>query len=96
MVQKVVWKLCAEAVFTARSICLLTTMEQQQKGHELKPRTWAASQVEEVISALWLIAGLLAWSAGIKWFAWILFVKAALDVLCAWVFVVKEIKEERK
>lgn len=44
---------------------------------------WTASKAEEVISALWLIAGLVAWNAGIYWLAVLCFVKAALDTLCS-------------
>ncbi len=37
------------------------------------------SIAEEIISVLWLIAGLLVQQAGCYWLAWILFAKAASD-----------------
>ena len=51
---------------------------------------------EEVLAALYLIAGLEAWQAGIRWLAWCLFVKAANDTVCALVAAVAEIVQERK
>ncbi|MGN6556066.1 MAG: hypothetical protein ACTHLW_20345 [Verrucomicrobiota bacterium] len=51
---------------------------------------WSRSVREEIISALWLIAALLAWIAGIKWLAWCLFVKSASDTVTAILFAVKE------
>ena len=41
------------------------------------------SIVEEALSALWLIAGMIAWSDGFHWFACLLFAKAALDTIAA-------------
>jgi hypothetical protein len=58
-------------------------------------KIWTRSIVEELIAVLWLIAGLLAWQSNIKWFAWILFVKAALDTLCAIHFAICEAQAER-
>lgn len=52
----------------------------------------ASSTDEEKISALWLIAGLLAWNDGIYWLAWCLFVKSALDVVCIVIASIKEMK----
>ena len=43
----------------------------------------SVSRCEEIISALWLIAGLLAWGNDIRWLAWCLFVKAATDTVCS-------------
>ena len=45
---------------------------------------------EEILSALYLIAGLLAIQCGIKWLAAVCFGKAALDAVCAIVFAVRE------
>jgi hypothetical protein len=49
---------------------------------------------EEALSALWLIAALLAYIAGIKWLAVALFIKAALDTIAAIHFAVTEAKSE--
>ena len=61
----------------------------------LDDRIWNRSIREEIISALWLIAGLLAWQDGIKWLAWLLFVKSAADTLTAIVFAIIEVKNMR-
>ncbi len=52
------------------------------------------SIVEESLSALWLIAGLLAWSNGFKWFAVFLFCKSAVDTLAA-LFASESNKEDQ-
>ena len=62
-------------------------------SHVRRP-AWTASKVEEVISALWAIAGLCAWTAGIRWLAWALLIKAALDTITAIVLAVVEIRAE--
>ena len=56
---------------------------------------WTESKVEEVISALWLIAALVAWSAGIRWFACLLFVKSAADSLISIHLARKEYRQEQ-
>ena len=61
----------------------------------MKTKPWTPSKTEEVIAALWLIAGLLAWLAGLKWLAWTLFVKCVLDVICCISFAIFEIREEQ-
>ena len=63
--------------------------------HGLVGRAWTPSMREEVLSALYLIAGLEAWQAGIRWLAWCLFVKAANDTVCALVAAVVETVHER-
>jgi hypothetical protein len=62
----------------------------------LGDRVWNRSIREEIISALWLIAGLVAWQGGIKWLAWMLFVKAASDMMAAIVFAIIEVKIVRR
>ena len=62
----------------------------------LGDQIWNRSIREEIISALWLIAGLLAWQGGIKWLAWLLFVKSATDTLTALVFAILEVKIMRR
>ena len=64
--------------------------------HGLVGRAWTPSMREEVLAALYLIAGLEAWQAGIRWLAWCLFFKAANDTVCALVAAVAEIVLERK
>ena len=49
----------------------------------LAGKAWSHSTREEVISALWLIAGLQAWGCGLRVFAVILFVKSAADTVCS-------------
>lgn len=65
----------------------------------MKKEIWSRSIREEIIAALWLIAGLLAWQAGNKWLAWLLFIKSVLDFLTAVFFAytegVKEILDRR-
>jgi len=41
------------------------------------------SAIEEYMSVMYLIAGILAWHADIKWLAIVLFVKSGLDALCS-------------
>lgn len=61
---------------------------------------WNRSVREEIVTALWLIAGLLAWQDNIKWLAWCLFVKAATDLMCcvfyAIVDSIREIAEKQR
>ena len=61
----------------------------------LGDRVWNRSIREEIISALWLISGLLAWQGGIKWLAWLLFVKSVSDMLAAIVFAIIEVTDRR-
>ena len=49
---------------------------------------------EEIISALWIIAALLAWNGGIKWLACLLFIKGALDTVCSVVMGFREVAAE--
>jgi len=64
--------------------------------HGLVGRAWTPSMREEVLAALYLIAGLEAWQAGIRWLAWCLFVKSANDTVCALVAAVAEIVHARQ
>lgn len=64
--------------------------------HGLVGRAWTPSMREEVLAALYLIAGLEAWRGGIRWLAWCLFVKSANDTVCALIAAVAEVLEERK
>lgn len=52
---------------------------------------WNTSKIEEVISALWIIAGLCAWPH-IRWLAWVLLIKGAADSLCSIYYSIKETK----
>jgi len=64
-------------------------------GKKTKPSCgWTPSMREEVLAALYLIAGLEAWQAGIRWLAWGLFVKAANDTVCALVAAFVEVLHE--
>ena len=60
------------------------------------PTAWSGSKSEELLSALWLIAALLAWNNNIKWLAWMLFVKAAMDTITSIVLAVIELRAESK
>ena len=62
----------------------------------VRQSAWTGSKVEEVIAALWAIAALCAWMAELRWIAWCLLAKVALDVLCAILLAVIEIKAESK
>ena len=55
---------------------------------------WSASKTEETLSALWLIAALLAWNGGIIWLAVLLFIKAAADTACSIGMAIAEIRAE--
>ena len=57
---------------------------------------WTASTREEVLAVLHLIAGLLAWQADIRWLAWLLFVKAGIDTVCAIIAAFAEIYQSKK
>lgn len=46
------------------------------------------SKTEEILASLKLIAGLLAWIAGIRWLAWVCFVNCAWDILCAFGYAI--------
>jgi hypothetical protein len=46
-------------------------------------KAWTRSVVEELLSGIWLIAGLLAWQNGLKVLAWLLFLRCIHDTLCA-------------
>lgn len=53
------------------------------------------SKIEEIITALWLIAAFSALNAGCpRWVFITLFVKAGLDYVCSIGYAIKEIKEE--
>ena len=73
----------------------VSSTQKASSRHSLVRRpAWTASNVEEVISALWAIAGLCAWNAEIRWLAWTLLIKAALDTIMAIVFAVVEVRAE--
>ena len=57
---------------------------------------WSPSHREEVLAALYLIAGLLAWSVDIKWLAWICFAKAVNDTICALIAAFREALRDRR
>jgi hypothetical protein len=58
--------------------------------------TWCPSHREEVLSALYLIAGLLAYQIDFRRLATILFFKAAADTICALKCVHGELKQMQK
>ncbi len=62
----------------------------------LTGRAWTPSMREEVLAALYLIAGLNAWQAGIRWLAWCLFAKAANDTVCAIIAAFAEVIRKRR
>jgi hypothetical protein len=51
---------------------------------------------EELIGLGWLICALLAWIAGFHKFAWVLFVKSALDFCCSIGTAIVSLREKRK
>lgn len=53
-----------------------------------KPPARTASKVEEIISALWTIAGMLTWSAGYRWFAGVMFFLALTALFLSAVYAV--------
>ncbi len=57
-------------------------------------RTFTPSHREEIISALWIIAALLAWNGGIRWLAWILFVKGVTDTLTSIGLALMELRKK--
>jgi len=57
---------------------------------------WSASKAEEIIAVAWLVAGLNAWSAGIRWLAWVLFAKSALDTACTLLMAIAEKNAESR
>jgi len=52
---------------------------------------WTRSNTEEVLAALYLVAGNTAYIAGIHWLAWLCFGKAALDTLAALIIAEREL-----
>jgi hypothetical protein len=58
-------------------------------------QVWYPSHREEIIAALYLIAGMTAWQAGSSVLAWLCCVKAAADTACAVWFAIKENKEPK-
>jgi hypothetical protein len=67
---------------------------------KMKFKTVDRSMMEEFLAAANFIAGALCWIGGIHWLAWVLFIKAGLDWLCALFFAVSsniaEAKKELK
>ena len=61
---------------------------------QLVGRTFTPSHREEIISALWIIAALLAWNGGIRWLAWILFVKGVTDTLASIGLALMELRKK--
>jgi len=53
------------------------------------------SRQEEIISALWALCALVAFSNGYTVWGWIFAVKAAADTVCAIRYGVKEVLAER-
>ena len=53
------------------------------------------SEKEEILAALYFIAGALFWSSELKFFAWFCIAKGVLDSLCAIFEAVREIKAKR-
>ena len=53
-------------------------------------KVWTNSKSEEVISALWFVAGFAAHSAGFHGVGSLFVLKASLDFICAIYFAVKE------
>ena len=58
-------------------------------------QVWYPSHREEIIAALYLIAGTTAWQAGLHPLAWFCCVKAAADTACAVWMALKENKEPK-
>jgi hypothetical protein len=56
---------------------------------------WYPSHREEIIAALYLIAGMMAWQAGAPVLAWLCCLKAAADTACAVWFAIQENKEPK-
>ena len=52
--------------------------------------------MEEVLAALYLVAGNTAFIAGIHWLAWLCWVKAALDTWCSLKIANKEHNAEER
>ena len=55
-----------------------------------KSSVWSASVREEFLALAYFVAGLQAWSAGIRWLACLLWVKAGMDTCCAIVAAIVE------
>jgi hypothetical protein len=58
-------------------------------------QVWYPSHREEIIAALYLIAGMTAWQAGAPVLAWLCWVKAAADTSFAVRFAIQENKEPK-
>ena len=58
-------------------------------------QVWYPSHREEIIAALYLIAGTTAWQADLHLLAWLCCVKAAADTACAVWCAIKENKEPK-
>ena len=59
-------------------------------------QVWYPSHREEIIAALYLIAGATAWQAGAPLLVWVgCCVKAAADTACAVWFAIQENKEPK-
>jgi ABC-type phosphate transport system permease subunit len=58
-------------------------------------QVWYPSHREEIIAALYLIAGTTAWQAGAPVLAWWCCLKAAADTACAVWFAIQENKEPK-
>ena len=56
-------------------------------------RAWTRSLAEELLSGIWLIAGLLAWQAELKVLAWLLFARCVSDTLCSVRMAVRQRKK---
>ena len=54
------------------------------------------SRQEEILTALWLCAALLAFNCGFEWVGWVLSVKVLFDAICALSLAWKEFKEDGK
>lgn len=54
------------------------------------------SRQEEIISALWAIASLIAFSSGYNLFGWIFCIKAATDTFCSVYYALSEISKDKK
>jgi CHASE2 domain-containing sensor protein len=54
------------------------------------------SKQEEIISALWVIAALLAFGNGFFVWGWVFAIKAALDTACAILYGISEVIAEKR
>jgi hypothetical protein len=60
---------------------------------EAEKSAWSVSRAEEVISGIWLIAGVVAMGIGYETLGKVLLVKAAIDFISSIWFSVKEIRK---